>query len=374
MATRRQFLLGATAVATSVALGPGRLLPAASASTGPSLRQLAVRSGRYFGTCAQVQNLLADPAYAALVTGQCSVLVPENELKWGTLRPSPTQPFNFAPADVALAFAEQHGMRVRGSCFTWTNDLPWWFDAYVTPQNALQVLEEHITTVMTRYKGRVFSWDVANEATYGGGYYPTPWAKLLGPRYLDAAFRIAHRTDPGAQLLLNEYNLEYSNAYSRERQRAVLRVLDELLSRGVPVHGLGVQGHLEWAAMAHQFDARQHRSFLRRVAAMGLRVVITELDVTDVNLPTDPVTRDRGVAAAYQRYLETVLDEPCVDGIVSWGLSDKYTWINSSNEKRFQRADGHAERPLPFDGSMGAKPARDATARALMSAGARAMP
>jgi endo-1,4-beta-xylanase len=335
------------------------------------LKELAVRTGRYFGTCAQLQNLLDDPSYAALVTQQCSVLVPENELKWGTLRPSPTQPFNFTPADLALSFAEQHGMRVRGSCFTWTNDVPWWFDTYVTPQNALQILEEHITTVMTRYKGRIFSWDVANEATYGGGYYPTPWAKLLGPRYVDNAFTIAHRADPSAQLLLNEYNLEYSNAYSQARQRSVLRILDDLLSRGIPVHGLGVQGHLEWAAMTHQFDPRQHRSFLRSVAAMGLRVVITELDVTDVNLPGDPAVRDRGVAAAYERYLDTVLQEPCVDGLVSWGLSDKYSWINSANEARFQRADRQLERPLPFDGGMAPKAACDATARALLHATGR---
>ena len=367
--TRRSLLRsGAMLAAGAGVLGPSRLLSVAS-SAEPGLAALARASGRYLGTGASIENLLSDTAYRSLVLAQCDVLTPENELKWTTLRPSPTQPFNFALADVALTFAEQNGLRVRGSCFTWANDIPWWFDKYVTPANALSVLEEHITTVMTRYKGRIFSYDVVNEATDGKGYYPTRWAKLLGPRYIDNAFTIAHRVDPGAQLVLNEYNLEYHNHFSKDHQRIVIKVLDDILSRGIPVHALGVEAHLEWEAIKDQFDAKQHRGFLRTIESMGLRVVITEMDVLDLNLPTDHAYRDKCIGDTYKRYLGAVLEEPVVEGILSWGLSDKYSWMNTGAEPRFNRADGDKQRPLPYDDKMNAKPAARAFAQAL--AGAR---
>ncbi len=366
--TRRELLRNGALLAAGVGvLGPARLL-ATAASAEPTLAELARASGRYVGTGAAMENLLADAAYRALVTNQCTHLTPENEFKWTTLRPSPAQPFNFGPADLAVTFAEQNGLRVRGSCFTWANDTPWWFDSYVTPANALSVLEQHITTVMTRYKGRVYSWDVVNEATDGKGYYPTRWAKLLGPRYIDNAFTIAHRADPAAQLVMNEYNLEYTNNYSRDRQRFCLKVLDDLLSRNIPVHALGVEAHLEWAAVKDQFDPKQHRRFLRTIESMGLKVVITELDVLDVNLPTDPVYRDKCIGETYKRYLGTVLEEPVVEGVISWGLSDKYSWMNTGAEARFNRADGTKQRPLPYDDAMAAKPARAAFAHALAGA------
>ncbi|MCW2613416.1 MAG: Endo,4-beta-xylanase [Frankiales bacterium] len=365
--TRRGLLKAGAAVAVGAGvLGPRTLLPDAAAVGETALRTAAGRSGRYFGSSAAVLNLLTDPSYADLITRHCSVLAPENEFKWALLRPVPGQPYNFLLADQAVAWAEARGMDVRGNCFTWNNSNPYWFQLpqFFNPGNALAVLEEHITTVMTRYKGRVRSWDVVNEATNGAGYYPTPWAKMLGPRYIDNAFTIAHRADPDAQLVLNEYNLEYDNRYSRDRQAVMLRVLDDLQSRDVPVHALGVQAHLAHHAVRGQFDPAKHQRFLRSVASMGLKIVITELDITDQDLPGDVVTRDREIAVAYQRYLDCVLQVPQVEGVVSWGLSDKHSWLNSS-EERFEREDGLDQRPLPFDDRMAAKPAYAATARAL---------
>lgn len=377
--TRRALLQGAAA-ATAVGVVGARTAGAAAPAAAPTdvaaqtLASLAGRSGRYFGTSASLGTLLTDSSYSALVAQQCSVLTPENEFKWSYLRPQPGQPFNFALSDLSVDYAEQRGMRVRGNCFTWANSNPWWFQVpqFLNPGNALQVLEEHITTVMTRYRGRVFSWDVVNEATNGDGYYPTVWAQLLGPRYIDNAFTIAHRADPQAQLVLNEYNLEYVNRYSRDRQRVVLRVLDDILSRDIPVHALGVQAHLEAWAIRDQFDPRQHRSFLRSVASMGLKIVVTELDVIDQNLPTDVESRDAQVAETYKRFLGTVLEEPAVEGVVSWGLSDAHSWMNSS-EERFEREDGEPQRPLLYDPDMLPKPSRDATAEAFLRA-RRALP
>ncbi len=367
--TRRELVRrGAVLAAAGSVLGPAQVLRGAAAAE-PTLGQLASRSGRYFGSAAPITTLLSDGGYRSLVKQQCTVFTPENEFKWASLRPAP-KVFSWALSDLAVSTAEQDGLRVRGNCFTWNNGNPKWFDvpALFNPGNALALLEEHITKVVSRYKGRVFSWDVVNEATNGNGYYPTPWAKMLGPRYIDNAFTIAHRADPSAQLVLNEYNLEYTNGYSRARQRVVLKVLDDLLSRDIPVHALGIQAHLEAAAIQRQFDAKQHKSFLRSVAAMGLKIVVTELDMIDLSLPTDTSARDRGVADSYRRYLDTVLSEPAVEGIVSWGLGDKYSWMNTAEQDRFARKDGTPQRPLFYDPKLAPKPSRAAAAASLARA------
>jgi endo-1,4-beta-xylanase len=368
--TRRELMRrAAVAAAGATVVGPAGLLRQASAAPA-TLGELAVRSGRYFGTAASVPTLLTQPSYRALIAEQCSVITPENEFKWSTLQPVPGQ-FNWTLADTAVSLAEQDGLRVRGNCFTWANGNPWWFDVpqFYNPGNALRVLEEHITAVVNRYKGRVYSWDVVNECTNGAGYYPTPWAKSLGPRYIDNAFTIAHRADPNAQLVMNEYHLEYTNRYSLDRQRVLIKVLDDVLSRDIPVHAVGIQAHLEHNAIAYQFDPAQHRRFLRTLASMGLKIIITELDMIDLNLPTDHATRDRGVAYAYQRYLDTVLSEPAVEGVSTWGLSDNNSWMNQGGEgPRFERADGEKQRPLPYGPDLKPKPARDAVAGALQRA------
>ena len=368
--TRRELVRrGALLAAAGSLVGPAELLRSASASGEVPLRDLARRSGRYFGSAASVPTLLTDPDYRALIRTQCSVITPENEFKWATLRPAPGT-FNWLLADQAVAMAQEDGLAIRGNCFTWANSNPWWFEVpqLFNPGNALQLLEEHISTVIGRYKHAVHSWDVVNEATNGQGYYPTPWAKALGPRYIDNAFTIAHRADPTAQLVMNEYNLEYTNRYSKDRQRVLIKVLDDVLSRDIPVHAVGIQAHLEHAAIRDQFDPKQHRQFLRTLASMGLKIIITELDVIDLNLPTDVVTRDQGVASTYQRYLDTILTEPAVEGVLTWGLSDKHSWMNHAEQHRFKREDGTKQRPLMYDEALQAKPARGAAANALVRA------
>lgn len=368
--TRRELVRrGAVLAAAGSVLGPAELLRPAAAAGEVPLRELARRSGRYFGTAAGVTTLVTEPDYRALIREQCSVITPENEFKWVSLRPAPGT-FNWLLSDLAVAMAQEDGLAIRGNCFTWANSNPWWFDVpqFFNPGNALQLLEEHISAVVGRYKHAVRSWDVVNEATNGSGYYPTPWAKALGPRYIDNAFTIAHRADPTAQLVMNEYNLEYTNRYSRDRQKVLIKVLDDVLSRDIPVHAVGIQAHLEHAAIRDQFDPKQHRQFLRTLASMGLKIIITEMDVIDLNLPTDAGARDKGVASTYQRYLDTILTEPAVEGVVTWGLSDKHSWMNKTERDRFKRDDGTKQRPLPYDEALLPKPARDAAANALARA------
>jgi endo-1,4-beta-xylanase len=418
-ATRREFLArGAALAAGSAVLGPGLLRSAARADSpslaAATLADLARQSGRYFGSCASYGQITSDPSYAALLAAQCDVLVPQNELKWGSLRPTPPPPrlpdpapvLTTTQADALVSWAASQNMRVRGNCFTWTNANPWWFfqpttatepamapfqaqnrgpaGPFINAENALQRLEEHITAVMGHFRGQVTSWDVVNEAILGStgtgvaAFQPTPWVQWLGPRYIDAAFNIAHRVDPSAQLCIGEFNLEYANHYSMARQDAMLRLLDGLLSRGVPVHAVGVEAHLIATAVRDLFSESHLRGFLRRLQGLGLSVIISEIDMDDRGLPQDIPTRDRVVAEAYRRFLGAALSESVVEGVISWGLSDKYSWMNDGSDPRFNRPYSsplpvlHEQtnaRPLPYDGNLAAKPARSALAGAL--AGAR---
>jgi endo-1,4-beta-xylanase len=137
------------------------------------------------------------------------MIVPENELKWDTLRPSPTT-YDFTRADALLHFARLHGKHMRGHCLAWHKQLPPWFAAVVHVGNATHLLTEHITTVVRWYAGQMHSWDVVNEQVETAeanvdGLRVTPWLTALGPGYMDLAFRTAHAADPQAVLVYNRH-------------------------------------------------------------------------------------------------------------------------------------------------------------------------
>jgi endo-1,4-beta-xylanase len=145
-------------------------------------------------------------------------------------------------------------------------------------------------------------------------------------------------------------------------------VIDALLHDRVPVHALGVQGHLRAADFqAGKFDARGYRRFLRDVADRGLKILVTELDVLDDGLPADNRVRDRAVADSYARYLDAALSEPAVASVMTFGLSDRYTWL----QEDYPREDGAPRRPLPYDDQLRPKPAYQALSAALGHAVAR---
>jgi endo-1,4-beta-xylanase len=144
----------------------------------------------------------------------------------------------------------------------------------------------------------------------------------------------------------------------------MLKVLDHLLEARVPVHALGVQAHLKAGRFAAGFDAKAYRRFLSQVADRGLAILITELDVLDDGLPADPEARDRGVADTFRRYLDAALAEPAVTTLMTFGLSDRYTWL----EEDFPRHDGAPRRPLPFDEKLRPKPTYHVLERALGAA------
>ena len=240
--TRRQFL-AQTAAATTLAALPLRTL----AEIPDTLKSAAASRGLLVGCCVHAKALREQPDFVALVKQQMSILVAENEFKFAPIHPAPTT-FFFDDADTIINFAEQNGMKMRGHNFVWHRALPPWFATYVTPQNAEQVLVNHIETVAGRYKGRIHSWDVVNEAIQVSDNLPngmrnSPWQKVL-PNYIDIAFRTARRVDPHALLTYNDYGIEADDPASSAKRAAVLALVRRMQQRGVPIDAVGIQSHL----------------------------------------------------------------------------------------------------------------------------------
>jgi endo-1,4-beta-xylanase len=366
LASQSAAVLAAHAYASPFAQGHSKNSSEPSDITGPgSLKAHAAATGHLYG-CAVAPALLDpalpkyDPAYAALIREQASIVVAENVMKWGPLRPTPTT-YNFDPADALVAFAERNHMKIRGHNLCWHRQLPTWFASVSTPANARALLVAHIETVAGRYAGRMHSWDVVNEAIEPKDGRPdgrrlSPWLKLAGDDYIELAFQTARRADPQALLTYNDYGIENETPEAAAKRAAVLMLLRRLRARRVPIDAVGIQSHIAAAPAAQSTDPKFTYGpglvrFLRDLRDLDLQVFLTEMDVNDRALPPDLTGRDRAVAETYQRYLSTVLADPAVKAVLTWGITDRYTWLNGEDA----RADKLPERPLPFDsGSAGA--------------------
>ena len=335
----------------------------------PTLREAAAQRGLLVGTAVAAAPLRNDPAYAALIRQQANILVAENAMKFGPIHPAPDK-FFFDDADALFAFAETNGMKVRGHNFVWHRQLPRWFAGYVTKANAEAILTNHIETVGGRYAGRVHSWDVVNEAiqvddNLEGGLRNSPWYQLLGPGYLDLAFRTARRVDPKALLCYNDYDIESEAPAQAAKRAALLKMVRGMQQRGVPIDAIGVQSHIKAADKQGYGPGLQ--KFMQDVQAMGLKLLLTEMDVNDRALPSDVTSRDTTVGALYRSYLNLTLANPAVLAVLTWGITDKYTWLNGEDS----RPDKLPERALPFDADLHPTPAYVAEVEAVRSAPSR---
>lgn len=337
-----------------------------------SLKSRAAAKGLIYGAESAYNHLSLDADFAASILQECSLLM-HGGLKWymppHPLRPNPNT-FDFTAGDWMAEFAKRHNLLFRGHALVYHVNLPPWFKESVNQQNAMQFLVKHTETVAKHFTGRMHSWDVVNEAIEPGsgrsdGLRNTPWLKFLGPDYIKTAFYTAAEADPQAMLIYSDNGLEYDTRYQEAKRTATLKMLEQLKSSGTPIHGLGIQAHL--GGQEINFNAKKLRSFLQNVADLGLKIMLTEMDVTDKALPQDIKVRDRIVASAYEDFLSVVLDEPAVMAIVTFGLSDRYTWLSDFAP----RNDGHPVRPLPLDAQLRRKLAWKAMARAFDNAPAR---
>jgi endo-1,4-beta-xylanase len=336
-----------------------------------SLRAHAEKSGLEIGCAVNPEKLRADPDYAKLVAAEAGLLVAENAMKWRALRPAPDK-FDFSGADEIMAFAAKAGQRVRGHNLCWHKALPDWFSAVVTRQNAHTILVEHIQTVVGRYAGRIHSWDVVNEPIdlkdhRTDGLRQSPWVDLLGPEYIELAFRTAREADPKALLTWNETGIQHDSQSAARKRDQMLYLLKQLKSRGVPIDAVGIESHL--SATGSQ-PGSGVRNFVRELHRLGLMVFLTELDVSEEDLKGSEAERDGAIARVYKDYLSMMLAEPNVTAVVTWGITDRYTPLD---KEKYERADHQPQRPLPFDADYRPKPAFFAIRDALDQR-ARSMP
>jgi endo-1,4-beta-xylanase len=368
---RRRFLTAGMA-----ALGSGAVYAAgagARASETIVLRQLAAEKGLIYGTTISAKQIESDRPFVGLVLRQAGLVVAENEMKWQVMNRGAPGDDDWGPADTIANFARDNNLVLRGHNLLWYNRTPSWYFDLPSRQEQEHAVVKHIEELAGRYRGRVHSWDVVNEPIEPkdgrpDGLRTKVFLETLGPDYLDLAYRTAREADPKALLVVNEYDIELDAPEQEARRVALLHLLEKMKRSGTPVDAVGVQAHLT-AVGGPPFSAPVLRRFLAEIAGLGLTIQLTELDVTDEHAPADVAVRDRLVADTYRRFLDAALDEPAVKMVVTWGLSDRHSWIVRQETYQAKwRTDDAASRPLPFDADLQPKPACEAMAQAFTHA------
>ncbi len=330
------------------------------------LNDHAMRRGRFFGSAVNSKMLADDRPYMDEIRVECGMVTGETAFKWAALRPKPDV-WDFQQADAIVSYASRRGIQVRGHTMLWHEANPDWLVDSLTTTNAEHLLTTHIHTVAGHYRGKVVHWDVVNEVVWpqdnqASALRDTLWFKAMGPAMLDVAFHACAEADPEPLRCINEYGLDYKWQEDDRKRGAILTLLSDLKARNVPVQGLGIQAHLD--AAVQELDQTVLAKFVSDVASLGLKVVITELDVRDNKLPGDPAIRDAAVAAHARAYLDAVLPNPAVLGVLTWGLSDRRSWLND----KLPRDDKQIQRALPLDADLKRKPLWTAMADAFTTA------
>lgn len=331
-----------------------------------SLRAHADARGVLYGAAVVPQLLDVDglaagnptDGYTLLVKSQANILVAENAMKWGALRPSPGV-FDFTQADKLMRFAALAGQKVRGHNLCWHEGNPAWLKTTATKENARQLLTEHIRTVAGHFRGQLHSWDVVNEAiepkdAQPDGLRKSLWYELIGAEYLELAYRTAAAADPDAKLTYNDYGFELDTPDGTKKREMVLALVKRFKEKGVPLHAVGVQSHLPADGALPGAGLVE---FVREVGKMGLEVYITELDVNTRKISGGNAEQDAAVARVYRDYPALLLAEPNVKAILTWGITDAHTWLNETKSAWALRPDGAKQRPLPFDADLKPTPA-----------------
>jgi len=334
-----------------------------SAAQAPqSLRMAAGSAGILIGAAVRPEHF-AEAPYARTLAREFSLVEPEDALKWEILRPAP-QSFDFSQGDLVVAFAAQHKMEVRGHTLVWHRQNPGWLTrGDFTPTQLSRLLETHIKTVVGHYRGKIFAWDVANEAFDEGArtgdlrntiWYDQPGIGRSQPRYdyLAQCFRWAHEADPGALLFYNDAEAEEINVKSD----AIYAMAQEFKRRRVPIHGVGFEMHI---SNLHP-NITSIAANIGRFVALGLQVHITELDVSlPVDAKGNASLQDLQLQAdIYRQIASACLSHPGCTAIQTWGFTDKYSWIGSHSKQSRGAA-------LPFDRAYEPKPAFKAMLDAL---------
>lgn len=303
----------------------------------PSLAE-AYRGRFRVGAAVNTWDLSEESPACAAILKQFDILTLENESKPINVQPEEGR-FVFDKLDRFIAFGQTHGIELRGHTLVWHGQVPAWFfegdnGSPASKDQLLTRMRRHIGTVVSHCRGKIASWDVLNEVLRDeGGLRESPWYKIAGRDYIPEAFLAAHEADPAARLLINDYNLESSEA----KADAMVSLVEELLREGIPVGGVGLQMHLSlWTDLDLLKKNVQKIANLRRIAP-SLRLEATELDVscyrfgdTAEDLAWTPSLEDafRAKYTELFRLYGELADEGILDAVVFWGLSDAISWLN----------------------------------------------
>lgn len=296
--------------------------------------------------------------YLEVAAREFNVVVAEWAMKFHSLCPKARGEYDFRDADEIVEFAAVNGMKVRGHTLLWHEQQPKWFsEAKWTKEEMAAIIREHIRTVVGRYKGKVFAWDVLNEAISDSNdpkevYRVTNFYEALGPEYIDSAFRWAREADPNAKLFYNDYGMDFGG----QKFDKMVAMVKGMKARGVPIDGVGLQMHIGlWA----EGKGKQLAEVIKRLEAMGLEVHITELDVA-VELPCDAEKLARQ-AKVYGEITRVAMDENACTALLLWGFTDRHSWIPRHSK-------GKSGCALIFDEEYKPKPAYEAMLAALTGA------
>ena len=320
-----------------------------------------------------------DARGAKIVREQFNTISPENILKWAEVHPQPER-YNFEAADRYVAFGEKNGMFLVGHALVWHNQTPRWVfqdkkGNPVSRDELLKRLREHIQTVVGRYKGKIKGWDVVNEALNDdGSWRQTPWLKIIGEDYIAKAFAYAHEADPSAELYYNDYSLE-----NEPKRRGAIALIKKLQAAGIPIKAVGLQGHNNLTFPT----VEQQEATLREFAALGIKIAITELDVSvlpdpegfsgaEVSLSFEmkerlnpyknglPDEMQKKLADRYAELFAVYLKyHQDIERITFWNVTDKESWLNNFPVR------GRTNHPLLFDRQGKPKPAFNAVVESL---------
>jgi endo-1,4-beta-xylanase len=316
------------------------------ASAASTLGSAAAAKGRVFGTSIQASLLNSNAQYTSTFDTQFNGVTPENEMKWATTEPSRNS-FNFGSADQIVSHAQSHGMKIRGHTLVWHSQLAGWVSSLTGASNVLSAMNNHITQEMTHFKGKIWYWDVVNEAFNDDGTRRSDvFQNQIGNAYIEDAFRTARTADPSAKLCYNDFNIEGMNAKSN----AVFSMVQDFKSRGVPIDCVGFQSHFIVGQVPSTFQAN-----MQRFANLGVDVQITELDD---RMPTPASTANLNQQANDYRTVVTacLAVSRCTD-ITVWGVDDGHSWVPNTFSGQ-----GAA---LLFDANFQKKPAYNSTLQAL---------
>ena len=298
---------------------------------------------------------LKDSAEASLIKTQFKSMTPENVMKMGPIHPEQNR-YNWGPADAIVDFAQENNMIMRGHALVWHQQYPDWFfkDAdgnQISKDTLFARMKTHITDVMTRYKGKIYAYDVVNEAVSDDSNFvyrqESPYYQIAGEEYLAKAFEYAHEADPDAKLFYNDYN-----AVRPEKAERIYTLVKKLVDAGVPINGVGIQAH--WSIF--EPSEQELRTAMDKYASLGLDVQITELDVSlykwekerrDLREDeSDEFTPDleQKQVDQYAMFFKVFRDyKDTLTGVTFWNISDKYSWLDT------YPVAGRKNYPLLFD-------------------------